>query len=106
MYRAMLFALVVGLVAVSVASADLPPPPDQKIVTPKVRFDGLDKQADYVFFLKYKAGNGNHDDKHGRYGRDGIEGQRRPAAGRPFLAKYGKCLLHQGERARQHDVLR
>src|SRR5947209_18824551 len=59
MSRFMLFALVVCLVAVSAASADVPLPADLKYVTPKVRFDGLDKQADYVFFLKYNAGNGN-----------------------------------------------
>jgi hypothetical protein len=59
MYRVMLLALAVCLVAVSAASADVPLPKDQKYVTPKVRFEGLDKQADHVFFLKWKAGNGN-----------------------------------------------
>ena len=59
MRRSLLPALMGCLVWVSAASADVPLPPDQKYVTPKVRFEGVDKQADYVFFLKYNAGNGN-----------------------------------------------
>jgi hypothetical protein len=59
MPRPTLLALVVSVVCVSIAAADVPLPSDLKYVTPRVRFEGVDKQADYVFFLKYSAGNGN-----------------------------------------------
>jgi hypothetical protein len=59
MRRSLLLALVGCLVWVSAAAADVPLPSDKKYVTPKVSFEGVDKQADYVFFLKYNAGNGN-----------------------------------------------
>jgi len=47
------------LAAVSPALADLPLPSNLKYVTPRVRFDGIDKCTDYTFFLKYYSGPGN-----------------------------------------------
>jgi hypothetical protein len=59
MRQVLLLAIVAGLVFVSVATADVPLPPDVKYVTPRVRFEGVDKYAEHVFFLKYNAGPGN-----------------------------------------------
>jgi hypothetical protein len=59
MRRLTLLALCLALAAASLASADVPLPPDVKYVTPRVRFEGIDKYADYVFFLKYYSGQGN-----------------------------------------------
>jgi hypothetical protein len=54
-----LVAVLLVLAAVSPAPADLPLPSNLKYVTPRVRFDGLDKHADHAFFLKYHSGQGN-----------------------------------------------
>jgi hypothetical protein len=59
MRRPFLLATAVCLLLAAAATADVPLPPDLKHVTPRVRFEGLDKAADYVFFLKYNSGNGN-----------------------------------------------
>jgi hypothetical protein len=59
MRRPILLALCLALIGLSRASADVPLPPDLKYVTPRVRFEGVDKYADYVFYLKYYSGQGN-----------------------------------------------
>ena len=59
MRRSTLLALFVGLMVASVASADIPLPKDQKYITPRVRFEDVDKYADQVFFLRYHSGAGN-----------------------------------------------
>lgn len=61
MWRILLFAFSLCLVFASSASADLPRPPNPgiKVVQPRVRFEGVDKYGDHVFFLKYNSGDGN-----------------------------------------------
>jgi hypothetical protein len=59
MRRPFLLASAVCLLTAAAATADLPLPPDLKQVTPRVRFEGVDKLADYAFVLKYNSGNGN-----------------------------------------------
>jgi hypothetical protein len=59
MLRLTLLALAVLGICVTAATADVPLPSDLKYITPRVRFEGVDKEADYAFFLKYRAGNGN-----------------------------------------------
>jgi hypothetical protein len=60
MHRTLLFAFSLCLVLASSASADVPRPPstDTKVIPPRVRFDGVDQYADYVFVLKYNSGDG------------------------------------------------
>ena len=53
MYRVILFTLAVSLVSVSAVSADIPLPKNLKYVDPRVRFDGIDKYEDYVFYLRF-----------------------------------------------------
>lgn len=59
MYRVILLTFMLSLVAVSATWADVPLPPNLKYVDPRVRFDGMDKYADHVFFLRFQTGNGN-----------------------------------------------
>src|SRR5437879_1760737 len=59
MKRATLLSCAVILFTAAAASADLPPPPDLKAVDPRVRFDGVEKHADYAFVLRYQSGAGN-----------------------------------------------
>jgi hypothetical protein len=58
MYRAALFAWAIIFVSASVASADVPLPKDIKYVDPRVSFEGIDKQADHVFYLRFLSFNG------------------------------------------------
>jgi hypothetical protein len=59
MNRAFVLALLIGLFAISTVRADIALPPDFKYVEPMVRFEGVDKHEDYVFYLRYQTGNGN-----------------------------------------------
>lgn len=58
MNRAALFASALVLVSAAVASADVPLPKDLKYVDPRVSFEGIDKQADYVFYLRFLSFTG------------------------------------------------
>jgi hypothetical protein len=53
MGRTFTLAAVCSLLIVSAASADLPLPKDIKYVDPRVRFEGIDAHADYVFHLRF-----------------------------------------------------
>ncbi len=53
MFRAALFACVVGFMSAAAVSADVPLPKDLKYIDPRVSFEGIDKQGDYVFYLRY-----------------------------------------------------
>ena len=59
MFRSSLGTLFLASVALSPAWADAPLPKNLKYATPRVRFDDLDKHAEYAFFLKYNSGRGN-----------------------------------------------
>jgi hypothetical protein len=57
MSRAVFLGLITALLlAASNASADLPAPVETKYVAPRVRFIGIEKHPDLVFFLTYQTG--------------------------------------------------
>ena len=53
MSRTKVLALAVGLLLVAAVRADIPLPKTHKYVDPRVRFEGIDTHADYVFYLRY-----------------------------------------------------
>lgn len=53
MIRALALVFVGSLVFVSVASADIPLPRDLTYIDPRVRFEGIDKYPDQVFYLRF-----------------------------------------------------
>jgi hypothetical protein len=53
MRRALGLAFAFSLFLVSAASADIPLPKDIKYVDPRVKFEGVEKYSDYVFYLRF-----------------------------------------------------
>lgn len=51
-------SFAVMLISITPVIADLPGPKGTRRVSPVVRFEGIDKHPDYVFFLRYQAHNG------------------------------------------------
>jgi hypothetical protein len=58
MYRTALSACAIVFMSAAVASADIPLPRDLKYVDPRVSFEGIDKQGDYVFYLRFLTFSG------------------------------------------------
>ncbi|HZZ80485.1 MAG TPA: hypothetical protein VFE62_18420 [Gemmataceae bacterium] len=48
-----LVAVVGTLMMVGAVSADVPLPKDKKYIDPRVKFDGVEKYADHVFYLRF-----------------------------------------------------
>lgn len=58
MYRAVVFACAFAFMSAATVSADVPLPKDLKYVDPRVSFEGIDKQGDYVFYLRFLTFSG------------------------------------------------
>ena len=56
MIRKTVLATALALCTVSLASADVPPPPGITFIQPRLQFEGVGKYTDQVFFLKFKTG--------------------------------------------------
>ena len=55
MSRVILFAFTLSLMTASLALGDIPVPPNMKYVIPRMVFDGVEKHADYVFYLRFET---------------------------------------------------
>jgi hypothetical protein len=58
LYRSITAAVLVACAA-SFECADVPLPPNQKYIDPRVQFEGVGKYEDQVFVLKFNTGSGN-----------------------------------------------
>lgn len=55
-FRNLLTSLAVSLLFASTSLANAPLPKNLKRIEPSVRFEGIDKHADHVFFVRYISG--------------------------------------------------
>jgi hypothetical protein len=58
MARSYFFAVVGSVLVASSAAADVPLPKDLQYVKPRLRFEGIEAQPDYVFYLRYLTFSG------------------------------------------------
>jgi hypothetical protein len=58
MKRLSFFAALTAVITASTVVADVPLPPGIQYVVPRVRFAGVEKYPDHVFYLKFTTGTG------------------------------------------------